>query len=94
MPQSVDARWTRAAHGGFAVVVVCAWVMVAIMVAGLPRLRRDTTQAATSSRLPAEVDATGTPVLPPELPGMPFELPDELPDDAAGGNGGSRTDQS
>ena len=89
--RAVDAG---GAHGGFAVVVVCAWVMVAIMVAGLPRLRRDTTKAATSSRLPAEAEAevntTGAPALPPELPGMPFELPDGAP----GGAGVTRTDQS
>lgn len=33
------------AHGGFLVVITCAWVMVVLMVLGLPRLRRDTTAA-------------------------------------------------
>lgn len=33
------------AHGGFLVVITCAWVMVVLMVLGLPRLRRDTTTA-------------------------------------------------
>ena len=33
------------AHGGFLVVIVCAWVMVVLMVLGLPRLRRETTTA-------------------------------------------------
>ena len=57
----VDAH---GAPGGFMVVVACAWTMVALMVAGLPRLRRETT-----ARVGARV--------PPELPGVPPELPDD-----------------
>jgi MFS family permease len=47
--RSIDAS---GAHGGFLVVVASAWVMVALMVIGLPRLRRDTTGPAAAPRVP------------------------------------------
>ena len=51
------------AHSGFLVVVIFAWVMVALMVVGLPRLRRDTTRAESQRHLPElseSADAEGT----------------------------------
>lgn len=72
--RAVDAR---GAHGGFLVVVVCAWVMTALMVVGLPRLRRDTTR--TAPRLVPDPTAVTITDLPPELPGMPLEIPDVAP---------------
>ncbi len=48
--RSIDAA---GAHGGFLVVVVFAWVMVLLMVLGLPRLRRETTRARATPHLPA-----------------------------------------
>lgn len=42
------------AHGGFSVAVVAAWIMVALMLIGLPRLRRATTAAAERPLLPTD----------------------------------------
>lgn len=53
--RAVDAG---GAHGGFQTVVSFAWVMVALMVVGLPRLRRETTRAVSLPALP-EVDPAG-----------------------------------
>ena len=45
--RAIDAS---GAHGGFLVVVVAAWLMVLLMLAGLPRLRRDTERVETTER--------------------------------------------
>lgn len=76
--RAVDAG---GAHGGFSVVVVSAWVMVGIMVAGLSRLRRDTAQAQSAPRLPSSPE-DAAPELPPELPGLPLALPVDGPEAA------------
>jgi len=46
-------------HGGFSVVVGSAWIMVVVMLIGLPRLRRDTTRAEPSDHALPEGAAPG-----------------------------------
>ena len=46
------------AHSGFSVAIIGAWTMVALMLIGLPRLRRDTLAAESRPLLPPE-DAPG-----------------------------------
>lgn len=45
--RAIDAS---GAHGGFLVVVAAAWLMVLLMLAGLPRLRRDTERVEVTER--------------------------------------------
>lgn len=58
----LSGRWvdTSGAEGGFWVVMAFAWVMVLLMVIGLPTLRRDTMRAERTPQLPPLADEAGT----------------------------------